>query len=82
MQQMVGQNGFLTNLFGFSTIIPIILFLIFISRIVLKDWHLMDRQGRYLSYFFIHRKRDVKVLIALWVVGLCSLLTTAFLSTL
>lgn len=80
MQRMTGPNGLLTILVGFGSIIPMVLFVIFISRLVLKDWTLMDRQGWYLNYLFIHRKRDIKILISLRAVGFFGIVTTAFLS--
>lgn len=82
MQEMVGPNGLLTNVFGFGTFIPLFLFIVLIGYLVLKDLPLMDKQGRYLNYFFTHRKREAKVLVAIWVIGFCFLATPWFLSPL
>jgi len=82
MQEMVGPNGVLTSVFGISVFVPASLFIILIGYIVLKDLPLMDKQGRYLSYFFTHRKREAKVLAATWVIAFCFFVTTWFLSTL
>jgi hypothetical protein len=79
---MVGPTGVLTNVFGFSAFTHVALFLVLIGYIALKDLPLMDKQGRYLNYFFTHRKREAKVLIAVWVVGFCFFVATWFVSTL
>ncbi|APG95492.1 hypothetical protein SAMCFNEI73_pC1788 (plasmid) [Sinorhizobium americanum] len=42
----------------------------------------MDKHGRYLSYFFTHRKREAKVLTATWAIALSFFVTTWFPSTL
>jgi hypothetical protein len=82
MQEVVGPNGFLTNVSGISAFIPISLFIVLVGRIVLKDLPLMDEQGRYLNDFFTHRKREAKILTALWVIAFGFFVTTWFLSTL
>ena len=75
---MVGPNGLLTNIAGVITFMAAAMFIFLVGKIVAKDGHLMDRKGRYLSYVFTHRKRDAKILIAVWAVAFCSLLSTAF----
>ncbi|MEY9768585.1 uncharacterized membrane protein (DUF485 family) [Sinorhizobium fredii] len=82
MQEMVGPNGFFTSVFGISALVSASLFIVLIGYIVLKDLPLMDKQGRYLSYFFTHRKREAKALTATWVIAFCFFVTTWFLSTL
>lgn len=77
---MVGPNGLLTNIAAIVSFISAGVFILLVGRIVAKDVHLMKCRG-YVTHFFVHRKRDIKILIAVWAIAVCGMLSVAVLST-
>ncbi|RWB71497.1 MAG: hypothetical protein EOQ50_21475 [Mesorhizobium sp.] len=82
MADVVGSNGLLTSIFGFGAFVTALLFIIFIGLIVIKDLPIMDRRGGYLSYFVSNRKRELKILLSLWLLSAGMMLATAIMSKL
>jgi hypothetical protein len=68
MTELLGPKGLLTNFLGFGAFIPASLFIILIGYLVMKDFPIMDRQGRYMNFFSENRKREWKAMLSLWLV--------------
>lgn len=69
MTELLGSKGFLTNILGIGAFILGSLFIILVWYVVVKDLPIMDRQGRYMNFFFQNRKKEWKAMLALWLVA-------------
>lgn len=68
MTELLGPKGLLTNILAYGAVVPALLFIGIIGYLVMKDFPIMDRQGRYMSSFFKNRKKETKTLLCLWFV--------------
>ncbi|CCV14710.1 hypothetical protein MESS4_70011 [Mesorhizobium sp. STM 4661] len=83
MRELVGRSGIITDISAYGAFAFGFLFIAGVGYIVLKDLSLMrDRQGRYLNYFFIHRRKEGWVLLSLWFASAILLATGAILAKL
>ncbi|WP_157385492.1 hypothetical protein [Mesorhizobium sp. STM 4661] len=80
MPELLGPKGLLTNILGFGVFIPASLLIVLIGYVVMKDLPIMDRQGRYMNFFFENRKREWKAMLSLWLILAMLLAGTAISS--